>query len=367
MTPRRPGAGGCRPDGKRVRLPSWPRPAQQLAPRLSDPSRGRRHSFLSRRWRMALLQGGALGQDVQLAVLGQPLHLDRLANRAPGQTLAPAESNAPWGCRPGSAPAPRPRASPPMSPRSECPGPFERSGHTGLDLRQKLRQRRLALVLPAMGQRKPFHDQGDHHLHAVRALVSAIAELALARGVAPKCRSYNKTSNRASPSPSVRAETRRTPVPSSYQNDTDDPRRFSKWRCACRCRRLGDQLVAHLRLARPANACPAGSATAAEPRTDPARSQSVNASQHAPHCLARCTEVEVDPNRLAVQFRRFAIIGKKRGPVPNRPATPRWTGTTPPAGRGSHPNTDAEPPVRLRAPVAVLFAVFDVSWRARAP
>ena len=138
------------------------------------------------------MRAPALGQDVQLPVLGQQLHLDRLANLAPGQAhkrlLQPRQ--APLGgadqvMHRRLAPTHRRQRLLGRNPPVHDPHPLG-PAVLRLDLRQELRQRRFVAGVARhhlVGQRKPFrgHDQRDHHLHAVRALVAAVAELALAR------------------------------------------------------------------------------------------------------------------------------------------------------------------------------------------
>ena len=99
-----------------------------------------------------------------------------------------------------------------------------------------------------------------------------------------------------------------------------------------------NQLVAHLRLqdVQPARALPAHR----QPRTpEPIQLQSIPKRQCQPASppLARALQTEildVDANRLAIQLRCFPIVGKQRHRhwSPNPPATPRSTGTRPPAG-----------------------------------
>ena len=134
---------------------------------------------------------GALGQDIKLAIVLQELDLDRLAHRLPGpleEGLLQAAEASLGGAHQivdggrGSA-----------HPRQACLGgdaPVHHPGAIGfaverLDLLQEVLQGGGVGGIAGqdlIGQRKALggDDQGDHHLHAVRPLVAAVAEFALA-------------------------------------------------------------------------------------------------------------------------------------------------------------------------------------------
>ena len=210
---------------------------------------------------------------------------------------------------------------------------------------RKIRQRRLVAGVARhhlVGQRKTLRgdDQRDHHLHAVRALVPAVAELALARkrrvafeitgcqivkqdveaGVEQRFPAFPQKREQ-------RALVRQQLVQAAIQHIVgDDPHRTAQQvphravlvpvpvqaPLAARI----DQLVAHLRLqdVQPARALPAHR----QPRTpEPIQLQAIPKRQRQPASppLARAVQTEildVDANRLAIQLRCFPIVGKQR-------------------------------------------------------
>ena len=274
-----------------------------------------------------------------------------------------------------------------------------------LDLRQKLRQRRVVARHHLVGQRKPFrgHDQRDHHLHAVRALVAAVAELALARkrrvafkiggsqvieqnietGLEQRLPAFAQKREKCSLvlQHLVQATIQRVA--------SDDPHRAvqqvpqgavlvpvpAQTPLAARF----EQLVAHLRFehVQPARALPARR----QPRSpEPIQLQSIPKRQRQPAPTplpwpVHAELLDVDPDRLAVQFRGFASIGEKRhrrrstiplqhldGPAPRRPLA--VVDLTQIQHLTLNHTPVAVAAVLHHAPVPVLFAVFETSLGA---